>query len=104
MAAQRFQRKRFSRRPDDLFIAVAGLLFVSLVLFIPYLAAGGNNSARSPQQGGSQSLKGLPATDLTEDEAIVHALNRLGYGPRPGDVEAVRQMGVAKWIDRQLHP
>ena len=46
----------------------------------------------------------LPITELTEDQAILHALNRLGYGPRPGDVEAIRQMGLEKWIDRQLHP
>ena len=26
------------------------------------------------------------------------------FGPRPGDVEAVRKMGVKKWIDLQLHP
>ena len=50
------------------------------------------------------SLKGLPITELTADEAIVHALNRLGYGPRPGDVERVRQMGLAKWIEQQLNP
>ncbi len=31
-------------------------------------------------------------------------LNRLGYGPRPGDVAAVRTLGVAAWIERQLHP
>jgi uncharacterized protein (DUF1800 family) len=49
-------------------------------------------------------LKGLPVTDLSEDEAILHALNRLAYGPRPGDVERVRQMGLAKWIDQQLNP
>ncbi len=73
----------------------------------PLLTASGDNGANHPQQSGSrvpQSLKGLPPSDLTEDEAIAHALNRLGYGPRPGDVETVRQMGVAKWIDRQLHP
>jgi uncharacterized protein (DUF1800 family) len=35
---------------------------------------------------------------------IVHALNRLGYGPRPGDVEKVEAMGLEKWIDEQLHP
>src|SRR6202047_2446646 len=29
-------------------------------------------------------------------------MNRLAYGPRPGDVERVRQMGLAKWIDQQL--
>jgi uncharacterized protein (DUF1800 family) len=41
---------------------------------------------------------------LGKDQQILHALDRLGYGPRPGDVEAVRKMGLKKWIDRQLHP
>src|SRR6266852_6373307 len=50
------------------------------------------------------SLKGLPITELTPDEAILHALNRLAYGPRPGEVERIRQMGLAKWIDQQLNP
>jgi len=50
------------------------------------------------------SLKGLPITELNADEAILHALNRLAYGPRPGDVERVRQMGLAKWIEQQLNP
>jgi len=49
-------------------------------------------------------LKGLPITELSEDEAILHALNRLAYGPRPGDVEHIKQTGLAKWIDEQLHP
>jgi uncharacterized protein (DUF1800 family) len=46
----------------------------------------------------------LPITQLTEDEAIMHAMNRLGYGPRPGDVERIRKMGLEKWIDQQLQP
>ena len=50
------------------------------------------------------ALKGLPITELSADEAILHALNRLAYGPRPGDVERVKQMGLAKWIDQQLNP
>src|SRR5579883_644899 len=41
---------------------------------------------------------------LSQDRQIVHALNRLTFGPRPGDVEEVRRMGVAKWIKLQLHP
>ena len=49
-------------------------------------------------------LKGLPVTELNEDEAVQHALNRLAYGPRPGDVERVKQMGLAKWIEQQLNP
>ncbi len=39
-----------------------------------------------------------------DDAAMVHALGRLGYGPRPGDVETVRRTGLARWIDEQLHP
>jgi uncharacterized protein (DUF1800 family) len=34
----------------------------------------------------------------------VHALNRLTFGPRPGDVDHVLAIGVDKWIDQQLHP
>jgi uncharacterized protein (DUF1800 family) len=49
-------------------------------------------------------LKGLPVTELSLDEAVLHALNRLGYGPRPGDVERVKQVGLAKWIELQLNP
>jgi uncharacterized protein (DUF1800 family) len=42
---------------------------------------------------------------LSEDEAAIrHALNRLTYGPRPGDIERVRAMGLQKWIDSQLQP
>lgn len=46
----------------------------------------------------------LPITELTEDEAIQHALNRLGYGPTPGEIEYVKQIGLETWINRQLHP
>ncbi len=41
---------------------------------------------------------------MSEDQKILHALNRLAYGPRPGDVEAVKKFGLDKWIDLQLHP
>jgi uncharacterized protein (DUF1800 family) len=51
----------------------------------------------------SSSIKGLPTQDLSEDEAVSHALNRLAFGPRPGDLERVKEMGLQKWIDQQLH-
>jgi uncharacterized protein (DUF1800 family) len=35
---------------------------------------------------------------------IVHALNRLSFGPRPGDVERVAKLGLEKWIELQLQP
>src|SRR5262245_39226544 len=42
-----------------------------------------------------------PAAD---DAAILHVLNRLTYGPRPGDVERVKTLGLQKWIETQLAP
>lgn len=36
------------------------------------------------------------------DDRALHALRRLGYGPTPADLAAVRQAGVAKWLDSQL--
>src|ERR1035441_863295 len=41
---------------------------------------------------------------LNPDQQIVHALNRLTFGPRPGDVDEVRRVGLTKWIELQLHP
>jgi len=41
---------------------------------------------------------------LSRDEKILHALNRLTFGPRPGDVERVKALGLKKWIKLQLHP
>ena len=40
---------------------------------------------------------------LTGDEKILNTLNRLTFGPRPGDVAAVRQMGLNRWIDQQIN-
>ena len=47
---------------------------------------------------------GARSPKLSQDDQVIHALNRLTFGPRPGDVETVRKMGVKKWIDLQLHP
>src|SRR5881296_3870043 len=41
---------------------------------------------------------------LTPQDSAFHALNRLAYGPRPGDVPRVAAEGVMRWIDRQLSP
>ncbi len=43
-------------------------------------------------------------TKLPPDRQIVQALNRLTFGPRPGDVDEVKRLGLEKWIDLQLHP
>lgn len=40
---------------------------------------------------------------LTEDQKIIHVLNRLGFGARPGDVEKVKSIGLQKYIEQQLN-
>ena len=46
---------------------------------------------------------GAPAK-LTEQQKVLHALNRFTFGPRPGDVQAVEKMGLHAWFERQLNP
>jgi uncharacterized protein (DUF1800 family) len=46
----------------------------------------------------------LHAAPLAPGQQAVHVLNRLAFGPRPGDVERVQRMGVQQYIDEQLHP
>jgi len=46
----------------------------------------------------------LTAQVLSPRDSAVHALNRLAYGPRPGDVDRVAQGGVMTWIEQQLAP
>ncbi|MGA2418972.1 MAG: DUF1800 domain-containing protein [Candidatus Acidiferrum sp.] len=44
------------------------------------------------------------AAPLTETQRALQALNRLSFGPRPGDVPAVLAKGVDAWVEDQLHP
>src|SRR5580698_5218270 len=43
-------------------------------------------------------------TGPDDQRRALHALNRLTFGPRPGDVQQVMAIGVERWIDLQLHP
>ena len=44
------------------------------------------------------------AADDGQQQAALHVLNRLGYGPRPGDVQRVLALGIDRYIDQQLQP
>jgi len=85
----------------------AGLMLVALIGTAcsstepPRRAATAPMAAPAPRATTSLSL---PASSLTPDQQILHALNRLGYGPRPGDVERVRRMGLAAYVEGQLSP
>jgi uncharacterized protein (DUF1800 family) len=53
---------------------------------------------------GWHSKRSAADLSLTEQERAAHALNRLTFGPRPGDLERVQAIGVKKWIELQLNP
>src|ERR1700742_2098392 len=75
---------------------LAGCLVLSLVQDpVTWLAAA------SP---GWHSKRAPAVQPLTEAERATHALNRLTFGPRPGDLERVQAIGVKKWIEIQLNP
>src|SRR5580658_90908 len=98
------QTTSISTTPRSFLAAILSVACVfSIGIDLPLLPAT-PAAAKDKKPKQDPSLKGLPITELTADEAILHALNRLAYGPRPGDVERVRQMGLAKWIDQQLNP
>ena len=82
-------------------------LIIAISLFVPQWDLPSLASplpANNKKQNADSSPKGLPVTELSADEAIFHALNRLAYGQRPGDLERIKQMGLAKWVDQQLNP
>lgn len=67
---------------------------VSAAQAAPSSPGGQRAPARRPYQSGQ----------LQGDERILHALNRFTFGPRPGDLEAVKAMGLERWFEQQLHP
>src|SRR5580700_8400465 len=98
-----FQAGLVSYTPKALLAAILTLsFFATFVIDLPALAAIPAPAKTKVKQ--DPVLKGLPITDLSTDEAVEHALNRLAYGPRPGDMERIKQIGLAKWIDQQLNP
>src|SRR5262252_9443045 len=109
MRFQRFRAPGFRCRFPT--IAATPNSLIALLLSLACTLSLGDFSLASAAPAGKDkkpktepALKGLPITELSADEAILHALNRLAYGPRPGDIERVRQTGLAKWIEQQLNP
>jgi uncharacterized protein (DUF1800 family) len=65
------------------------------------LAAGLALLVIAPRAGHRPAPPGPPPSAAARDSAL-HVLNRLAYGPTPGQVDAVAREGVMPWIDRQL--
>jgi uncharacterized protein (DUF1800 family) len=71
------------------------------VVILLLVAAGPATAGPAAQE---RATLRLPPSPLDETERIVHAMNRLGYGPRPGEVERIRAQGLDRWLTAQLYP
>ena len=75
------------------------------LLFVVTALAVGCASGASPDVMPPSMPPAIAADrEQTADQQVRHVLNRLAFGPRPGDVERVRSMGVDQWIALQLSP
>src|SRR5216117_4615654 len=61
-------------------------------------------SALCAQMALARKDKENSSSQMPEQKRAIHALNRLTFGPRPGDSNRVMAMGVDQWKDQQLHP
>jgi len=79
----------------------------SMWIWLPAAAllacASGSTAATAQLPASLAGGNAAPREQLPEQQ-VLQVLNRLGYGPRPGDVARVRAMGVDRWIAQQLAP
>jgi hypothetical protein len=100
----RLQFRFFDLRP-----ITTGLLSLQLILPAGMYAQSQQMEAQPATMQESSMQHASPATEsskayLSRDAAILQALNRFTYGPRPGDLERVRAMGLSTWFNQQLNP
>jgi uncharacterized protein (DUF1800 family) len=75
-----------------------------LVLSLPSSPAWGQAAPPLLNSPAKRARQPYQSTQLQGDQRILHALSRFTFGPRPGDLEAVKTMSLDKWFDQQLHP
>jgi uncharacterized protein (DUF1800 family) len=87
------------RLKASLAFLLCGLLAVPSA---PAFAQSAPNPAGQPQA--KPHRQPYQSGQLQGDDRILHALNRFTFGTRPGDLEAVRSMGLERWFAQQLRP
>ncbi|PYX91353.1 MAG: hypothetical protein DMG67_10355 [Acidobacteria bacterium] len=81
-----------------------GLVLMMLALSLGASLLIGADKKKKSNKASAQSSAAAAIPQMDEEKRALHALNRLTFGPRPGDMEMVSKMGVDKWIEQQLHP
>ena len=82
----------------------ATALLAIFALLAGTIGVGVSAQQMEASQKSASKTRGTAAARLSEEQRILHALNRLGFGARPGDVERVKAMGLDNYINQQLNP
>jgi uncharacterized protein (DUF1800 family) len=77
---------------------------LAAVALVALAGCSGATSGGGTHVGPAETRAAPTSAALAADRQITHALNRLTYGARPGDLERVRAVGLSAWIERQLRP
>ncbi|MFP5237980.1 MAG: DUF1800 family protein [Acidobacteriota bacterium] len=78
--------------------------FLCAVLSVSMVVASTPGWSEVATPAGDTTQRPAYRGQLQGDERILQALNRFTFGPRPGDLDAVRAMGLDAWFEQQLHP
>jgi uncharacterized protein (DUF1800 family) len=86
------------------------LRFTAVALFVMQAGLPAGLAAQQMQAGdvavapATKPVKSAVARRISRDQEMLMVLDRFTYGPRPGDLERMRAVGVNKWFLQQLDP
>src|SRR5579863_8569845 len=80
------------------------VVFLCIFLAAPPPSGWSEAPVEKPSPGSTKARPVYQSGQLHGDDRILHALNRFTFGPRPGDLEVVRSIGLDNWFEQQLHP
>jgi uncharacterized protein (DUF1800 family) len=80
------------------------LLIVVIAIPLPGQQPARTPTASKTAPSSTHATSSRHVLQLTDEQRALHALNRLTFGPRPGDLQKVMNMDVNDWIEQQLHP
>jgi uncharacterized protein (DUF1800 family) len=99
------------RFPSALRSLAASLLSLQLAAPFSLFAQQPASAPTNPQDTMApppETLQPRPAApqipQIPQDERLMLVLNRFTYGPRPGDLQRLRTLGLQAWFDQQLNP
>src|ERR1700728_4425686 len=97
------RRRAAARGVRTVLLCIAGVAATSCASRSQTAQSGIDEGSR-PEQAAALPPVSDSGRDLTADQQVLQAIDRLTFGPRPGQIARVRQMGVDRWIASQLAP